>query len=132
MRLTQKETFIRISASVALLGVGALLFFVQDNSFVIRAFGIVLIIVASFVARSKPSPASSLQGSSVLTYRERQVRNFKKTWPIGIVIISAFGASFYSLHIDAISGGNEIFPVIAFTVMGLIGMGYIAYLGTAQ
>jgi hypothetical protein len=128
----QKERHVRLAAAVILVGVGALLFFPQAYPFPIRAFGIILITVAGTVARSRSIAGSPVHASPELTYRERQVRNFKKTWPFGTVVAVALGSSFYLLHLDAIGGGNQIFPVIAFAAMGLLTMGYIAYLGTAQ
>jgi hypothetical protein len=51
---------------------------------------------------------------------------------VGAAIVGTVALSFYLLHLDAVSGGGDVFPVLFFTASGFVLMGYMIYLLAPQ
>lgn len=120
---------IALSTGLAMICFGAVLFFFTRSFLPYHALGILLIMAGPMVTARLRGDAIGKNASNVyaLAY-ERQWQNLRRTWPVGGAIIGAVVVSFYLLHLDAVSGGGGVFPVVFFTTSGFVLMGYMVYL----
>ena len=99
--------------------VGGLITFLISSNFMLKIFGLIAIMISpTFYKKRDMSIKHNDNGYQSI------VDNIKKSYIYAILISLVFAFSFYLLHIDAVDGHKETFPVFFFAFSGLMMMGY--------
>jgi hypothetical protein len=87
----------------------------------IRALGVVAIMVSVYLVRiSHVHDRSSLPGASDPRTDLKIAKGpGRLLWIISLALVPLLGAAFFLLHIDAVNGGHEAWPVDVFAGVGL-------------
>ena len=118
---------------VGIICLGAILFLFTQTFYPYHVIGVLLIMAGPLVtARLRGGTAGNKVADAYALAYGRQWQNLKRTWPVGIVIIGVLALSLYLLHLDAVSGDGDVFPVVFFTAAGFVAMGYMIYLLRSQ
>ena len=112
----------RIFASLLVIVVGTAVF---NLGLMPRYIGTLMISASPLVFRF----SVSLNGSSggLLDLPRQPMSKLKDSWPLGLSIALSVIESFYLLHLDAVEGHDQVFPVLYFTGAVLMGMAYYIY-----
>jgi hypothetical protein len=124
---------VALSIGFAMICFGAALFFFTRSFLPYHVLGILLIMAGPMVtARLRGDAIGKKAANAYALAYERQWQNLKRTWPLGAAIVGTVALSFYLLHLDAVSGGGDVFPVLFFAASGFVLMGYMIYLLAPQ
>jgi hypothetical protein len=118
---------------LAIVCVGGSLVLLTRTFYPNHVLGIFLIMIGPIVAaRVRGTPADIKAANAYSLAYVRQWQNLKRTWPAGVTVSALLFLSFYLLHLDAVEGYEQVFPVYFFAGAGLVFMGYILYLGVPR
>jgi hypothetical protein len=102
-----------------------------SHNYPIRLLGLAAIVTSAYLARisnvhdRSDSPEASDRGNDLKTAKGPG----RLLWIVSLALVLLLGASFFLLHIDAVNGGHEAWPVDAFAGVVLacaIVWGYLA------
>jgi hypothetical protein len=117
--VTRKRYGLLLLAFLLLLLGGAGVYLGSHN-FLIRVLGIVAIMASTYFVR-----ISRVRDGSALSETSRRGRDFKSAeapgtllWIISLSLVPLLGGAFFLLHIDAVNGGHERWPVDVFAGVG--------------
>lgn len=116
-------------AGCAILCIGGFLVLFTRTYYPNHVVGLFLIVIGPVVAaRLRGTPADVKAANAYGLVYVRWWQNLKATWPAGSAVLAIFLFSFYLLHLDAVEGYEQVFPVYFFAGAGLALMGYALYL----
>ena len=125
---------LRIIASIVLVTIGATTIFTTAAGTSWHLLGYALLLGGS-VGLSLAVRVRRMElgyGDPSLSVMQRKLANFKQTWPLGLAVILLVAFSCYELHLSAITGATEVWPVYLFTFSGLALMAYWLFLTSSQ
>jgi hypothetical protein len=103
--------------AVLLLVFAAVCISLGSPNFPIRSLGLVAIIASVYLIRiSRVHHASSLPKVNSVEYGGPS----RLLWILSLALVPLLGASGYLLHIDAATGGHEVWPVDVFAGVALV------------
>ena len=125
---------LRVIASIVLVTVGAatILTTAAGTNWHLLGYALLLGGNASLLLAARLKRVELGFGDPSLSVMQRKLANFKQTWPLGLAVILIAAFSFYELHVSAITGATNVWPVYLFTFSGLALMAYWLFLTSRQ
>lgn len=103
--------------AVLLLLSGAVAEYLGSNNFPIRVLGLAFLMASVYLVRiSRVHHGSSLPKTNSVEYGGPS----RLLWILSLALVPLLGASAFLLHIDAVNGGHEVWPVYLFSGVGLV------------
>jgi hypothetical protein len=98
------------------------------------SLGVWLLLAGGVALASCIGVSSQAQGQQTLVeavWRHHWL-NMKQTWKLGAAVAVALVVSFYALHIDAVNGAEQVWPVYFFAGSGFSALIYYMYIAGRQ
>lgn len=124
---TPRKRYSLFVLAIVLLALGALAIAFSGYNFLINAFGLLMILAAVRLVRASNVHAQTMPTGPARDPNARRVGPL--AWVFGVVSLFAVGASYYLLHLDAVDGGHQGWPVYLFSAAVLFcaaALGYLA------
>lgn len=122
MKWSRAARYAAVGFGVIIILSGALMFARGGGH---RPAGILLIAITPMIFGLARGSKSTSASYAVLSSGKRH--KMISTWPIGLTIFCSLIGSFYLLHLDALNGHDDVFPVYYFSLSTIMAMGYFIY-----
>lgn len=112
--------------AVLLLLLSAAIFVLESHNFVIRSFGILVLLASVQIVRMSRAQNPSL-GHVDLTASGGPG---SVMWFVGVALLVLAGVSYWLMYLDAFHGGHAVWPVYLFAGVVSVGAGVWSYIVT--